>query len=77
MNCNYIDIDEKSYEQSFSYFKRLENLEKIRRKSCFITNSIGKSSKNLNNANMWCHYWDKNNHNMVDCREIAKLEQQN
>jgi hypothetical protein len=24
---------------------------------------------------MWCHYCDKNNHNTVDCREIAKFKQ--
>ena len=26
-------------------------------------------------TNMWCHYCDKNNHNMVKCREIAKAKQ--
>jgi hypothetical protein len=25
---------------------------------------------------MWCHYCDKNNHNAVDCRAIAKFKQQ-
>jgi hypothetical protein len=25
---------------------------------------------------MWCHYCDKNNHNTVDCRAIAKFKQQ-
>jgi hypothetical protein len=25
---------------------------------------------------MWCHYCDKNNHNMADCRAIAKFKQQ-
>jgi hypothetical protein len=25
---------------------------------------------------MWCHYCDKNNHNMTDCRAIAKFKQQ-
>jgi hypothetical protein len=29
-----IDIFEMSYEESVSYFKRLENLEKIRRTNC-------------------------------------------
>jgi hypothetical protein len=25
---------------------------------------------------MWCKYCDKNNHNTVDCRAIAKFKQQ-
>jgi hypothetical protein len=25
---------------------------------------------------MWCHYCDKNNHHMADCRAIAKFKQQ-
>jgi hypothetical protein len=25
---------------------------------------------------MWCHYCDKNNHNMADCRAIIKFKQQ-
>jgi tellurite resistance protein len=25
---------------------------------------------------MWCHFCDKNNHNMADCKEIAKIKQQ-
>jgi hypothetical protein len=25
---------------------------------------------------MWCHYCDKNNHHMTDCRAIAKFKQQ-
>jgi hypothetical protein len=25
---------------------------------------------------MWCHYCDKNNHNVADCRAIAKFKQQ-
>jgi fatty acid-binding protein DegV len=25
---------------------------------------------------MWCHYCDKNNRNMADCRAIAKFKQQ-
>jgi hypothetical protein len=55
-----IDIFEMSYEESVSYFKRLENLEKIRRtngpypsslpvdnkKTVSVTSSVGKSSKN-------------------------------
>jgi hypothetical protein len=24
---------------------------------------------------MWCHYCDKNNHNMADCRAITKFKQ--
>jgi hypothetical protein len=25
---------------------------------------------------MWCHYYDKNNHNTADCRAIAKFKPQ-
>jgi hypothetical protein len=59
------DIFEISYEESVSYFKSLENLEKIRR-----TNVLNPKH------NMWCHYCDKNNHNTADCREIARFKQQ-
>jgi hypothetical protein len=91
VNAN-IDIFEMSYEESVSYFKRLENLEKIRRtngpnpsslpvdnkKHVSVTSFsvIGKSSKNHKGSNMWCHYCDKNNHNTTDCRAIAKFKQQ-
>jgi hypothetical protein len=85
-----IDIFEMSYEESVSYFKRLDNLEKIRRtngpnpsslpvdnkKRVSVTSSVGKSSKNHKGSNMWCHYCDKNNYNTADCREIAKFKQQ-
>jgi hypothetical protein len=78
-----------SYEESVSYFKLLENLEKIRRtngtnpsslpvdnkKSISVTSSVGNSSKNHKGANTWCHYCDKNNHNMADCRAISKFKQ--
>jgi hypothetical protein len=77
-----------TYEESVSYFKRLENLEKIRhtngpnpsslpvdsKKS--VTSSVGKSSKNHKGSNMCCHYCDKNNHNTADCRATAKFKQQ-
>jgi hypothetical protein len=89
VNAN-IDIFEMSYEQSLSYFKRLENLEKIKRtngpnpsslpvdnkKSVSVTSSVGKSFKNHEGSNMWCHYCDKNNHNTADCRAIANFKQQ-
>jgi hypothetical protein len=89
VNAN-IDIFEMSYEESVSYFKCLENLEKIRRtngpnpsslpvdnkKTVSVTSSVGKSSKNHKGSNMWCHYCDKNNHNTADCRAIAKFKQQ-
>jgi hypothetical protein len=85
-----IDIFEMSYEESASYFKHLENLEKIRRtngpnpsslpvdnkKEVSVTSSVGKSSKHHKGSNMWCHYCDKNNHNTADCRAIAKFKQQ-
>jgi hypothetical protein len=87
VNAN-IDIFEVSYEESVSYFKCLENLEKIRctnspnpsslpldnKKS--VTSSVGKSYKNHKGSNMWCHYCDKNNYNKADCRAIAKSKQQ-
>jgi hypothetical protein len=74
INVN-IDIFEMSYEESVYYFKRLENLEKIRhtngpnpsslsvdnKKLVSVTSSVGKSSKNYKRSNMWCHYCDKNN----------------
>jgi hypothetical protein len=79
-----------TYEESVSYFKRLENFEKIRRtngpnpsslpvdnkKTVFVTSIVGKSSKNHKGSNMWCHYCDKNNHNTADCRAIDKFKQQ-
>jgi hypothetical protein len=89
VNAN-IDIFEMSYEESVSDFKRLENLEKIRRtngpnpsslqvdnkKRVSVSSSVGKSSKNHKGSNMWCHYCDKNNHNTADCRAISKVKQQ-
>jgi hypothetical protein len=86
VNAN-IDIFEMTYEESVSYFKRLEKLEKIRRTNGpnpsslpvdskkSVTSSLGKSSKNHKGSNMWCHYCDKNNHNMTDCRAITKFKQ--
>jgi hypothetical protein len=89
VNAN-VDIFEMSYEESVSYFKRLENLEKIRctngpnpssppvdidnNKS--VSSSVGKPSKNHKGSNICCHYCDKNNHNTADCRAIAKFKQQ-
>jgi hypothetical protein len=61
-----IDIFEISYEESVSYFKRLENLEKIRRTNGHnpsslpvdikksVTSCVGKSSKNHKGSKMWC-----------------------
>ena len=62
-----IDIFEMSYEESVSYFKRLENLEKIRRTNGpaptlpvdnkkHVTSSVGKAKKS---SNQWCHYCEK------------------
>jgi hypothetical protein len=87
VNAN-IEIFEMTYEESVSYFKRLENLEKIRRtngpnpsslpvdnkKEVSVTSSVGKSSKNHKGSNMWCQYCDKNNHNTDDCGAIAKFK---
>jgi hypothetical protein len=71
----------------FFYFKRLQNLEKISRTNspspaslpidnnkCF-TSIVVKSLKNHKESNMWCHYYDKNNHNTADCRSMAKFKQ--
>jgi hypothetical protein len=46
-----IDIFEISYEESVSYFKRLENLEKIRR-----TNGSNPSPLPVDNKNMYICY---------------------
>jgi hypothetical protein len=46
------------------------------KKTVSVTSSVGKSSKNHNGSNMWCHYCDKNNHKTADCRAIAKFKQQ-
>jgi hypothetical protein len=87
VNAN-IDFFEMSYDESVSYFKRLENLEKIRRtngpnppllpvdkkRSESVTSIVGKYSKNHKEFNVWCHYCDKNNHNTADCRAIAKFK---
>jgi hypothetical protein len=89
VNAN-IDIFEMSYEESVSYFKLWENLEKIKntngpnpaslpvddKRSVSVISSVGKSSKNLKASNMWCHYCDKNNHNTADHRAIDKFKQQ-
>ena len=69
-----IDIFEISYEESVSYFTRLENLKKIRRTNDpdptlsvdnkkHVTSSVGKARKS---SNQWCHYCDKKNHNTAD-----------
>jgi hypothetical protein len=50
VNAN-IDIFEISYEESVSYFKRLENLEKIR---CTIGPNA--SSLLVDNENMYIYY---------------------
>jgi hypothetical protein len=85
-----IYIFEMSYEESVSYFKHLESLEKIRctsgpnpsslpiddKKLVSVISSVGKSSKNHKGSNMWCHYCDKNSHNTADYRAISKFKQQ-
>jgi hypothetical protein len=68
VNAN-IDIFEMIYEESVSYFKRLENPEKIRctnhpNSSSLpvdngkVTSRVGKSSMDSKGSNMWCHYCD-------------------
>jgi hypothetical protein len=56
VNAN-IDIFEMSYEESVSYFKRLENLDKIRR-----TNGPNPSSLPVDNRNMYICY--------QECRQV-------
>ena len=79
-----IDTFETSYEESVSYFKCLKNLEKFRRingptptlpidNEKHVTSSVGKYRKS---SNLWCHYYDKNNHNTADCQAIAKAKPQ-
>jgi hypothetical protein len=46
------------------------------KKRASVTISVGKSSKNHKGSNMWCNYYEKNNHNTDDCRAIAKFKQQ-
>jgi hypothetical protein len=84
VNAN-IESFEMSYEESVSYFKRLNNSEKFRRnngegpttvpvhnkKIISATSSIGNSSENHEASNMWCHYCDKNNHNYNDIHNTA------
>jgi hypothetical protein len=87
VNAN-IDIFEMIYEESVSYFKPLEKLEKITHingpsaaslpkdnKKSFI-GSVGKSSKNPKVSNMCCYYCDKNYHNTADCRAFDKFKHQ-
>jgi hypothetical protein len=88
-NAN-IEIFEMSHEEYVCYFKRLENLEKIRRtndpnlsslpvdskKIISVTSGAGKSSKNHKGSNMWCHHCDKNKRDTNDCRVIVKFQKQ-
>jgi hypothetical protein len=84
-----IDILGMNHEESDSYFKSLETLEKIRRtngpgpatipvgdkKSDTATSIAGNSSNNPKSSKMWCHFCEKNKHNMANCRAIAKFKQ--
>ena len=81
-----IDIFSMSYEESVAYFKRLENLEKIRRvngpaplpvdnKKTVVSSTVGVAVGKKKSAKMWCHFCEKNNHNTADCRAIAKAKQ--
>ena len=66
-----------TYEESVVYFKRLENLEKIKRtngpspplpvdnKKNIAISSVG-AAVGKKNSKMWCHYCDKSNHNTAD-----------
>jgi hypothetical protein len=85
-----IDNFEMPCEESASYFKQLENFKKIKytngpgtaklqiesnKSKISVTSSLCNSSKNTKSSNMWCHYYDKNNRNTADCKEIAKFKQ--
>jgi hypothetical protein len=75
-----IDIFEMEYKSANSYFIRLENLEKIRSsnapaptvavdKNTSLTSSVGVGPATKTQINkMWCHYCDKNNHNVEKLR---------
>ena len=74
-----------SYKESVAYFKRLENLEKIRRingpallpvdNKNLVSSTVGVAVGKKKSAKMWCHYCDKNNHKTADCRAISKAKQ--
>jgi hypothetical protein len=49
--------------------------ERRHKKRVYVASSV-RNSKNQKGSNMWFHYCDKNNHNMADCRAIAKFKQQ-
>ena len=65
-----IDIFSMSYEESVSYFKRLENLEKLKQtngmapalpvdnKKNITSSSVG-AAVGKKKSKMWCHYCDK------------------
>jgi hypothetical protein len=85
-----IDIFKMSYEKPVSYFKSLENLKKIRLTNCpgpatlpvddkrtdNFTISVGKYSNKPFASSIWCHYYEKYNNNMTDCRAIVEFKQQ-
>jgi hypothetical protein len=61
----------------------LENLETIQRingpaplpvnnRKTIVSSTVGVAVGENKSAKMWCHYYDKNNHNTADCRVIAK-----
>jgi hypothetical protein len=81
-----IDIFEMNYEEEISYFKCLNNLEKIcctnglalstsavdNKKA--ITSSVGVGKTKIP-SKMWCHSCDKSFHNTANCKAIAKAKQ--
>jgi hypothetical protein len=44
-----------------------DTLPVVNKKTVSVTSSVRKSSKNTKASNGWCHYYDKNNHNMAYC----------
>jgi hypothetical protein len=82
---------EMSYEESVSYFKHLENFEKIRytnvpgldkltvenEKIVYVTSGIRKSSKDHKVSKTRYHYCDKNNQSTADFTPNDKCKQQN
>jgi hypothetical protein len=85
-----IEVFEMSYEESVSYFKRLENLEKNRRTNglgpailffwCKDPNSVTdgkvKSSENTKPCSMRCQFCEKYNNNTAHCRTITTFKHQ-
>jgi hypothetical protein len=77
-----IDIFEMSYEESVAYFKRLENLEKIKKTNGMAPlpvdnkKTVGSSVDRSKVSSLWCHHNERNNHNTANCGAVAKMKEQ-